>query len=646
MCGIAGLLARDGGPADVEVVARMSALLAHRGPDGEGLCALGPLALAHRRLAVFAPGPEGAQPMRLEREGLTLAYNGALYNHPELRCALRAEGARFEGRSDAEVVLRAYARWGEEAFERFNGMWALALWDERAQRLLLVRDRYGIKPLYVREDAARLLFASEPKAIAAVSAAAPDEGVLGRFLALGAQDDGPRTFLHGVEALPPGRIVRYERRGVSGRFSRREVRFARLVPGEPTRDLARSLRELLDDAVRLRLRSDVPVGVCLSGGLDSSAVAALAAPRRPGPLLCFTAVHRDPACDERRYARAVARSLGARALEVEPNPGRRLLELLERIVWFHDEPPARPGILVQWHVMALAAREATVVLDGQGGDELLLGYASDLPLYLAALGRAALARPRPALLAKLVRDGAGLLGAPSVGPDGRSSLAEHLLHAVPARLGPGPWEGLDPGLRRAACAVEPWRPDCWRWPSPLEARLQEELCASSLPALLHHGDRASMAFGLEARVPFLDHRLVSFCFGFPLAVRVSEGRTKAPLRAALAGRLPEAVLARRDKAGFPLPLARWLRAAQGEVEDALLAGFARRGLVAPRVVERVWGRVRRGGPGAWRVFRWLGCELWFRRCLEARGEAPPDPWPPGLPLRPAVAGGPRGGGGR
>lgn len=638
MCGISGILDLRGRTVAPALVRDMNVAQAHRGPDGDGVLELGPLVLGHRRLAIIDLSPGGAQPMQLADEGLAISYNGEVYNYVELRDELRQAGVRFESESDTEVVLRAYAQWGEEAFARFNGMWALALWDARKKRLVLSRDRFGIKPLYLFEARDRLLFASEAKAIlvAAPAARAVDRGVLGRFLQGGVQDDGPRTFFAGVRQLRPGTWCSFELRG-DAPPSRTEGRYWTFSAAEARerydyRDPAATLRGLLDEAVALRLRSDVPVGTCLSGGLDSSTVVALAAGHSKQPVRTFTAVHADRGYDERRYAREVVARFGCQPAEIEPRIGRDLVPLLDLLGWYHDEPCARPGLITQWFVMSLAAGEVTVLLDGQGGDELLLGYVHYALPYLRSLWSEANRLPEYRQRLKFWRDGIGLLLQPSTTPEGPGRLLGHLARIGLRRLRPGQRDPeLSPELRAAAAQVALERTPRDPGRSRVDLLMQDELCYSSIPALLHHEDRTSMAFSLEARVPFLDHRVVEMSLGMDYREKVRGGLMKSVLRRAMRDVLPRSVVERTDKLGYPTPIARWLRDAGDEVKELLLCGFAERGYVPPAAVERTWLEVERGRGNPWLVYRWLTTELWQQRFLD-RPPAPPLPLERGVAL--------------
>ncbi|MCA8922330.1 MAG: asparagine synthase (glutamine-hydrolyzing) [Planctomycetes bacterium] len=615
MCGIAGIVNLAGGAPEPTRVARMNTVQAHRGPDGEGLYAEGPVVFGHRRLAIVDLSERGAQPMTLEDVGLTVTYNGEVYNHVELRAELEASGVSFRTDSDTEVVLRAYAAWGVDAFSRFNGMWALAIHDARAQQLVLARDRFGIKPLYLARRGDELLFASEIKAllVAEPDLRAIDEVTLASFLAYGVQDDAPRTFFVGVEPLRSGTVRTYDLR--SGTHSSRGIWSYALEEARERYDFERpaeTLRELLADAVRLRLRSDVPVGTCLSGGLDSSSVVALAA--RHGPVRTFTATYPDRGLDEGPYAQAVVERYGCEARRIAPRPGPQLVSLLDRIGWFHDEPCLRPGMITQYFVMASAQGQVSVLLDGQGGDELLLGYASYAVPYLRTLAQEALQHPLDwDLKLKFWRDGRGLLGQPSASNLGSGSFWRLALEGVIRRLRRSAPQ-LAPSLQRHLAARGAQAPLAGA--NRIDAALYRDLTELSIPALLHHEDRTSMAFSIEARVPFLDHRVVEFALALDYREKVQGGLMKSVLRDAMRELLPASVVNRPDKLGYPTPVGRWLLEDAANVKEALLDGFAGRGLIARDQVEAAWAAHERGQGDPWLLYRWLSTELWLARFID------------------------------
>jgi asparagine synthase (glutamine-hydrolysing) len=625
MCGIAGVLRLDGRPVDRAALERMNRAQAHRGPDGEGLEILGPCGLGHRRLAIVDLSEAGHQPMATADGQLWISYNGEVYDHVELRRTLEGRGHVFRSRTDTEVILAAYREWGTGCFERFNGMWGLALWDASRRRLVLARDRLGIKPLYVARDADRLLFASEVKALLAAEPALArlDREQVARFVARPALGCGRRSFFEGIESVDPGTVQIHE---ADGR-SRRE-RFWSFVPPPPdeSQDERRCVETIgarLEDAVRLRFRADVPVGTCLSGGLDSSSIVALAAGRLGKAPDTFSALYDDAGHVERPFVEVMERHFGLAAHHVQPD-GTDLPGVLERITWHQDAPSSGPGVYSQWHVMRIAQPRVKVLLDGQGGDEVLGGYTRFYEPYVRGL----LSRARRGDVA------AGLEAARAVreiraatGQDPLAGLVRaarrRLSRALPLGAAGGPATPLatEAGLLVAEDLAGVVRAETGETGirrhsgDPLTDTMWDALTRTSIPTLLHYEDRDSMAFSIEARTPFLDYRLVEAAFTLPTRLKIRGALTKVALRASMEGLLPEPVRDRRDKLGFPTPFARFLRAdGGGWIRAILQAPAARdRGLLAPSGVARLLDE-HLGGTAdhGWRLYQLATLELFAR----------------------------------
>lgn len=593
VCGIAGIWLRSGRPVAPELLERMGDVLRHRGPDGDGRHLDGGIGLVHRRLAIVDPTEASAQPMSTPDGSLWLNYNGEIHNYVELRRELATRGVRFRSDGDTEVVLWAYRIWGDACFERFNGMWAAAFWEPRARRLVLSRDRFGIKPLVWSERGERVAFASEPKAILAAfpDEREPDEREVHAFLS-GAYPDGTEaTFFRNVRSVLAGETLTFE----DGR--RRPVKYWSFTPGreEPRRDAADLFRHLLEDSVRLRMRSDVSVGACVSGGLDSTSVVRLASPHAGGPMHCFCLAYDDPRFDESAYSRLAADD-PARFLVHWVRPGSdRMMDTIERIVWHHDAPTPIRGRYPHWFVMREAGRHVKVVLDGQGSDEMLAGYVEFvmpwlldriLPRQASAAQRARAVLQLPGALRELA-DLARVDVKPSTFPlrmlrpflrraDRRRRRRSALLHPDFREAFPPP-----PGTR----VGHPWarRDVLLPYGSRLNNALWQQLRTAGLPEVLHSEDALSMAFSIESRTPFLDHRLVELCFSLPFDEKIRDGWTKSLLRRAFPDVLPPAIRMRRRKLGFPAPVARWLGepANLAALRDVLLDGsLARHGIVA------------------------------------------------------------------
>lgn len=623
MCGIAGILRFDGQPAESREADLMARLLAHRGPDGQGIHLDGPLAFAHRRLSIIDLSSRASQPMSNEDGTVWLIHNGEIYNFLELRPELEAKGHVFRSCSDSEIILHAYEEEGEACVQRFNGMWAFALWDSRRRRLLLSRDRLGEKPLYYTVDSRGLLFASEAKALLGLrpELAEPSLPEIAQFFAAGLTDTGEATFFRRIRQLLPGHQL------VASVDGRHEVKRYWAAPDpadvQPMSmdSAAIRIRELLEDSVRLRLRSDVPVGTCLSGGLDSSSLVAVeSAQLGSQPIHTFSSVFQEREFSEGHYVDAINAAFTTVPHRVTPTAA--FSQWLPRIVWHQEVPIAGPGIYPQWCVMGLASGKVKVLLDGQGADEMLGGYFYFYADHFADLLRAS---SRIAGVWELATALARVCRRSSLGQtarfvkEGWRRIQGHPIHSGFK----GGWftSYLTPDVAREAAEI--LGPAAQPGAGYTATALHREVVQTSLPILLHYEDRSSMAHGIETRVPFLDHRLVEFCMRLPGTLRIHAGVTKAPLRSALNGSLPPAVAGRIDKLGYPEPLSNWLRReAHGEVGEILLSQRAReRGILSPEAVERDLREHRIEGNRAIPLYRALTLELWFRNFVDGEGMA-------------------------
>jgi asparagine synthase (glutamine-hydrolysing) len=622
VCGLCGVVA-PGRPAEVETVARMAAELDHRGPDGEGAYDDDGVALGFRRLAIIDLSDAGRQPFASEDGRLQLVHNGEVYNYRELRAELETRGHRFRSATDTEVILAAYEEWGERCVERFNGMWAFALWDGRRRRLFCSRDRFGVKPFYYRLDGGRFAFASELKAFRAdpQTRLAANPAVIRDFVEQGWVDHADETFFAGVVKLPPAHSLTFDERGLRLR------RYWALEQRDPpTGDPAPDVRELVLDAVRLRLRSDVPVGTCLSGGIDSSAIACVvdhllrneADNARPvgERQRTFTAYFEDPGFDERPYAEAVVARTRAESHWVTFTDAD-VVETLPAIVAAQDEPFGSTSIVAQWYVMREAKRAGLkVMLDGQGADEIFAGYHGYFGPFFADLLRSGHLRElrREVAAYRAVHGASAATVAEALA---RPLLPERARRLARARArGGGALVHAD--LRGLpALAARDGAP----YPDRLRRQLHLILTRRGLPELLHYEDRNSMAHSLEARVPFLDYRLVELLFSLEARELIERGRTKAVLRRALGDLLPPVVRDRVDKLGFVTPERRWLQGKLGELAADVFASrsFAERGFVDARAARRRLEQHRRGNrPAGFELWRALSLELWARTFLDRR----------------------------
>ncbi|HXR29622.1 MAG TPA: asparagine synthase (glutamine-hydrolyzing) [Solirubrobacterales bacterium] len=579
MCGICGIASSSGAaPPEAEVVARMSSRLVHRGPDSDGLFDRGEAVLAARRLSIIDLDG-GRQPIASEDGSVVVVQNGEIYNHRELRAELERAGHRFATVCDTEVLVHLYEEHGDAFLERLRGMFAIALWDSRERRLLLARDRFGIKPLYYRVADGTICFASELKAMLEVPGFSRrvDPRAASAFLAFNSIP-APLTIFAEARKLPPGCSLVWR----DGKLS--ESRYARPgpVPAMETRKgpadrLAGELRETLRDSVRAHLVADVPVGVLLSGGVDSAGLAALAAGESGERVKTFSIGFEEASFDELSRARLVAERYGTDHHELVLRPDAA--ELLPKLVEAFDEPFGDSSAVPTYLVSELAAGEVKVALSGEGGDELFGGYYTYVADLLA---------PRVGWLARIA---APLIEAlPS--SDAKASFdykAKRFARA--AHLAPlerhHAWKEIFSPQQRGSLLGEigdGWDPvDLYREryaettdAEPL-ARLQDvDLGIYLVDDLLVKTDRSSMAHSLELRVPFLDRRVAEFAFGLATPLKVRGTAKKRLLRRALAPLLPEEIL-RGPKQGFSIPLAGWLR---GPLET-----FAR-DVLSPATIER------------------------------------------------------------
>ncbi|WP_462326398.1 asparagine synthase (glutamine-hydrolyzing) [Desulfobaculum sp.] len=660
MCGIAGVVCAGGNARRLGAVRAVADALAHRGPDDEGYAMLAasgeahaawgeatpeavrgggaPFApqgaveavpaslpgvfLAHRRLSIIDLTPSGHQPMCTPDRRFWLVYNGEIYNADALRAELEYAGERFFGTSDTEVLLRLLARRGRAALREVQGMFAYALVDRARWTLTLGRDALGIKPLYWAAGEPWFAFASEPQALLHLPGmrARADALQTARYLAAQATDGGERTFFSRIYRVPAGHTLRVDLPGAGGRGLRRHASRRWTPKGfglvkMPLESAARRFGELFLRSVAAHMRSDVPVGAALSGGLDSSGVVMAMrrhAPDMDFPVFSFDA--QDPALSERQWAEAAANAADVRPCFVTAD-GDALRRDIGRLVRLHGEPFASASIYAQYCVMRQAAQSGIrVVLDGQGADEILAGYLPFAAARLATLCRTG----------RFARAGGLWWRAGSLPGASRRDLA---LRCGKILAPPG-WEAA---ARRAlgAALLPPWVDAAWLrrhgvtlcadaapcGPEYLRSQCALAATRTILPELLRYADRNSMACGVESRVPFLEESVVRFALSLPEELRIGpDGRGKAVLREALAGSFGAAlrpVLERRDKVGFVAPDAAWLRAGTDWVTEVLRGGRLS-GVVHSGRLEAALGAALGGGPWRPELWRALSLALWAK----------------------------------
>ncbi len=646
MCGLAGLIQAEPGSRDgvAGVIGAMTETLEHRGPDDQGIYVdpSGRVALGFRRLAIIDLSELGHQPMVSASGRFTMVFNGEVFNHQALRRELAAGGATFRGHSDTETILAAFEAWGiRAAVRRFVGMFAIAVWDGERQELTLLRDRLGIKPLFIYAEPGLVTFGSELKALhqgPSFEATLDPASVLAylRYLYVPA----PATIFQRVRKLEAGHLLTIRDPAAplpasEPFWSLGEVaaagRAAQL--GGDDAAVVAQFDALLVDAVRLRMEADVPLGALLSGGVDSSTVVAVMQELSPRPVRTFTIGFDRAVHDEAGYAREIAAHLGTDHTELYLT-GDAALDVVPRLAEMYDEPLANPSQIPTYLVCQLARQHVTVALTGDGADELFAGYNR----YVHGERMIARAASLPGPLRHLVSRGLA-----AVGPEGWDRVEQ-----VAGRLVPGAGRVRLAGskahklsrLMAADTAFEQYRSLMSMWdapagflrhpvpevdrtrgvfdgPAPLLERMMLADQMTYLPDdLLAKVDRASMAVSLEARVPLLDHRLVEFSWRLPRQYKVRDGRGKWILRQSAYRRVPRALL-EREKVGFTVPIREWLRGPLRPWAEAMLTPekLEATGLLAPAAVRAAWDRFQAGqgddGLGLWALCQLQAwCERW------------------------------------
>ncbi|MGQ0663081.1 MAG: asparagine synthase (glutamine-hydrolyzing) [Pseudomonadota bacterium] len=633
MCGIAGILTFD--PARLAVgeplLAAMRDTMAHRGPDGIGLWRSpdGRIGLAHRRLAIIDLSEAASQPMSNEDGTLMIVYNGEIYNHAEIRAELEAKGGhRWKtDHADTEVILHAFEEWGIDCLERLRGMFAFALWDARARALWLVRDRIGVKPLYYALDARGVAFASEIKAILAdpTRERAVGEEAFYHYLSF-LTAPAPATLFKGICKLPAGTWLRVDADGTTTERKWWDMLdHARPLSAMSEQETAARVLAELRVAVKLRKVSDVPVGVFLSGGIDSSTNLALFSEGERGRVKAFSIAFpgdQSSVADEMPYARQIAQQVGAEHHVLELTQAR-LLDFLPRMIELQDEPIGDPVCVPVYYVSKLAREHGVIVAQvGEGADELFCGYpywkamrglerANALPVarFLKRAGLAALRLAGLGGHAATEYLRRGIAGLPIFwgGAEAFTEAEKQALLSPRLRerfAGTTSWEALAPIRRRFETKAWEKSPLAWMTYLDLSLRLPE--------LLLMRVDKMSMGASVEARVPFLDHEFATLAMSIPETRKLANGELKAVLKRAVRGLVPDRIIDRR-KQGFAVPMADWMQGRLGAEMGAVLDRFcAETDFLDRAAVARLLARRR--GPQAWYLMNFA---LWWRRFVAA-----------------------------
>jgi len=639
MCGINGIAfsSRSGRVVSRSELVAMRDVITHRGPDDEGIFIDRNVGLGHRRLSIVDVS-RGHQPMTNEDATLHIIYNGEIYNHADYRESLEAKGHTYTTHCDTETILHLYEEHGPACVDYLRGMFAFAIWDQRKQELLIARDRLGVKPLYYVHTAdGSLYFGSEIKTVLEARAVKPEinYAVLSDYLANHAPS-GEETLFVGVKRLLPGHVMTWRDGEVSIRRYW-DVDFSKHTDERDDRTYIKQWSELFRESVRLRLMADVPLGMFLSGGIDSSAIAAVMSEMVSEPIKTFSVAFAEREANELEYARLVADTYKTNHHEVVVSP-EQFFEALPRLVWHEDEPLAHPSSVALYFVSHLASQHVKVVLTGEGSDELLAGYGRyRRTIWNLEMGRRynkltpSIARnsirnqiertlPSGRLRQKLMRT--FLVLSPeleSIYFDNFAVFSAPMQQNMFTRTARERIGSIDPyrELRRVLARVKDL--------SLLDGLLYADI-KTYLHELLMKQDQMSMATSIESRVPFLDHKLVEFTAGMPDTMKLRGGTTKFVLRESMKGVLPDRILS-RSKMGFPVPIGRWFRGPfKSIIDEYVLSDRAlARDIFEPDFVKRLVSLHQSGEDHSERLWALLNFEIWLRQFLDGdQSSAPKD----------------------
>jgi len=630
MCGICGIFLFDKiQRVNREVLSDMNRQIAHRGPDDDGFFVDGNVGLAMRRLSIIDIRT-GHQPLSNEDGSIWIVFNGEIYNHGELRKDLISRGHRYRTQSDTETIVHLYEEYGKNCVQYLRGMFAFAIWDRSRRSLFIARDRLGIKPLYYRHQDDTFLFGSEIKTILNYPHVRPEfnRGTLAEYLAFG-YIAGEETMYAGINKLLPGHTLILEE---DKRALQIEPYWDLNIQSDdgkrPYEHYVSEYRERLEDCVSSHLMSDVPLGVFLSGGLDSSAVAALTTKIRQEPIQTFSVGYGEQEFSELPYARTVAEHLRSRHHEIHVNWGD-FFQTLPRLIWHEDEPVVWPSSVALYFVARLAREHVTVVLTGEGSDETLAGYTRYAWTLLNSRMDRVYRSMTPAGLRALLRSAIGLtpisaaykrkLEHTFLGRDGASWPSFYFDNFYCAFSASDQDELLTPDAKESA--GDPYAGSMHYWngsSGDLLHRLLYTDIKTYLVELLMKQDQMSMAASIESRVPFLDHALVEFTATIPAKYSTKGMAGKCILKSAVADLLPEAIMSRK-KMGFPTPWEYWLKGPQLEVLEQLLLEprTLQRRLFRQEILQRLFAEHRSGARDhGSRIWRLLNLELWLRVCVD------------------------------
>lgn len=635
MCGIAGYVDKSGKyRVDRDFVKIMTDKLIHRGPDAEGQWADGHVALGHRRLSIIDLDAKSNQPMLSYDGKYIITFNGEIYNYIELKRELAESGAVFRTDSDTEVIIEAYRMFGTDCINQFNGMWSFVLYDIEEQKLVVSRDRFGIKPLYTVDNDDAFIFASEIKAIitAFPEENIPNEKCIYRYLSYSVNEDtDEECFYKNIRIFPAAHFMIYDIRDHTKEYkSYWEVDeksfYHKWIQGK---NPVQTFKKLFESAVELRLRADVEVGACLSGGLDSSAIVGCASKKFGRKMHTFSSIYTDKECNEEPYIRKVNEKWNTIPHYIKPDDyEKNFTKYIEDLTYHHDQPTGGASLYSQYMVMKGVQGNVKVVLDGQGADELFAGYIPYYSYYISDLvdKNTLLSKCKAIKLLTIIKkEWPDIIGAVSTDTIVRlvglknSFKFQNDNKIKDLKIKRSAQMFTDEFMDRVHDTYQRKEIQC---SSSLNTRLCNDVLNKSIPALLHNEDGNSMAFSIESRVPFLDYRIVEFAIALDGKYKIKNQWTKWIIRKACKEYLPKEVAKRKNKMGFPAPFARWLREGTSKEElKSIIYAFGDRNIVPRDTIDQFYkAHVNDGADFSDILFRFYSMELWLRGCKEGRDE--------------------------
>lgn len=631
MCGIAGYVDKTNKyRADRELIKKMTDKLIHRGPDAEGQWVDEQVALGHRRLAIIDLDPKSNQPMVSYDGRYILTFNGEIYNYIELKRELSEKGAVFKTNSDTEVIIEAYREYGAECMNRFNGMWAFALYDTKEHKIIISRDRFGIKPIYTVDNDNVFAFASEIKAITAAfpNENIPNEICIYRYLSGSVNEDtDEKCFYRNIKIFPTAHYMIYDIRNHTKEYKRywdvnEQAFYNKWIKGK---DPVKTFKALFENAVQLRLRADVEVGACLSGGLDSSAIVGCASKKFGKKIHTFSSIYTDKECNEEPFIRKVNEMWDTIPHYIRPDDyEKNFTQYIADLTYHHDQPTASASLYSQYMVMKGVQGNVKVVLDGQGADELFAGYIPYYSYHISDLidKNTFFAKWKAIKLLVIVKkEWPDMIGAINTDAIVRLvGLKNSFLFQNKKKIRELKIKGSMQLFTREFTdkVYDTYKRDDIQCSSRLNTRLCNDVLNKSIPALLHNEDGNSMAFSIESRVPFLDYRIVEFAIALDGKYKIRNQWTKWIVRKACKEYLPKEIVKRTNKMGFPAPFARWLREGSSKEEIAeIIYQFGNRNIVPEETIDHFY-KAHMNGESDFSdiLFRFYSMELWLRTCKD------------------------------